>query len=487
MNATIRPFESEILNEQWYILRAMFYVLTPNETHIQKVEDVPDIPVKASNMFFLLIFIEQIVFLIKKRRITFRTNDGIVSVSAGVISALPNFLLRDIQVLTFEWIYNRYLIYEIPFDSAWAYILSFLFIDMMYYWFHRAAHEINIFWASHQTHHSSEEYNLTSALRQSVFQTYISWAFYLPLALFVRPSIFLIHSHMNLVYQFWIHTNAIDNIGPLEYILNTPSHHRVHHGRNPYCIDKNYAGVLIIWDRIFGTFEAEKKDEELAYGLVHPIKTFDPIYIQIFHFKFILKKAWKADSWSKKFGILFKGPGWQPGTGRLGDRNALPKVKYPIKPFNVEISKWLNFYVAFHFALVMIAFTSFANFSSEFPVYLTSAGIFFILFSLTSFGYIFDAKPKCFLVEWIRCSMLWALHFYNESFFVTYIFSASSLLNTVFKTSLMLSVTVMGFFLVKNIQLLKEDLTKPKKTATTTAKKPAVTATATEAKEIKSD
>lgn len=105
--------------------------------------------------------------------------------------------------------------------------------------------------------------------------------FYLPLALFVRPSIFMVHSHLNLLYQFWIHTEVVDSLGPLEYILNTPSHHRVHHGRNPYCIDKNYAGVLIIWDRMFGTFESEKKDEQIAYGLVHPVNSFDPIYIQV--------------------------------------------------------------------------------------------------------------------------------------------------------------------------------------------------------------
>ena len=141
--------------------------------------------------------------------------------------------------------------------------------------------EVNLFWATHQTHHSAEDYNLSTALRQGVLQSYCSWIFYLPLALFVPPSIFLIHSQMNLLYQFWIHTDVISNLGPFEYILNTPSHHRVHHGRNPYCIDKNYAGVLIIWDRIFGTFAPERDNEPIAYGLIHPINTFDPLDTQV--------------------------------------------------------------------------------------------------------------------------------------------------------------------------------------------------------------
>jgi alkylglycerol monooxygenase len=136
---------------------------------------------------------------------------------------------------------------------------------------------------------------------------------------------------MNLIYQFWIHTEVVDSIGPLEYILNTPSHHRVHHGRNPYCIDKNYAGVLIIWDRIFGTFEAEKKDEELAYGLVHPLTTYDPIYIQIFNYRYILKRFWQIKGFKNKLSVLFKGPGWQPGTGRLGNSEDLPKVNIVLK------------------------------------------------------------------------------------------------------------------------------------------------------------
>ncbi|CAF1688914.1 unnamed protein product, partial [Adineta ricciae] len=183
---------------------------------------------------------------------------------------------------SYIWVYNNVHIFpRLPWNSPITYWVTFLGMDFGYYWFHRAAHEVNLFWASHQTHHSAENYNLSTALRQGVLQSYCSWIFYLPLALFVPPQIFLIHSQMNLLYQFWIHTDIISNLGPFEYILNTPSHHRVHHGRNPYCIDKNYAGVFIVWDRLFGTFAAERENEQIAYGLIHPISTFDPIETQV--------------------------------------------------------------------------------------------------------------------------------------------------------------------------------------------------------------
>lgn len=141
--------------------------------------------------------------------------------------------------------------------------------------------EVNLFWATHQTHHSSEDYNLSVALRQGFFHHYFSWLFYLPLSLILPPQIFLIHLQMNLMYQFWIHTQVISHLGPFEWIFNTPSHHRVHHGRNAYCIDKNYGGVLIIWDRLFGTFAPERDNEEIAYGLVYASPSFNPWNIQV--------------------------------------------------------------------------------------------------------------------------------------------------------------------------------------------------------------
>merc|ERR1719347_1355456 len=167
----------------------------------------------------------------------------------------------------YQYVHINYSLYQLPWDSPITWIFAGLGIDFCYYWVHRAAHEVNLLWAAHQVHHSSEEYNLTTALRQSAFQSIGSVPFYLPLALFIPPSQALVHKELNLLFQFWIHTELVTHLGPLELVLNTASHHRVHHGANRYCLDKNYAGVLIIWDRMFGTFESER-DSDIVYGLV---------------------------------------------------------------------------------------------------------------------------------------------------------------------------------------------------------------------------
>ncbi|XP_011729341.2 alkylglycerol monooxygenase isoform X6 [Macaca nemestrina] len=258
--------------------RMLFYTMKPNETSFQTLEEVPDYVKKATPFFISLMLLELVVSWIHKGKSPGRLDDALTSISAGVLSRLPSLFFRSIELTSYIYIWENYRLFSLPWDSPWTWYLTFFGVDFGYYWFHRMAHEVNIMWAGHQTHHSSEDYNLSTALRQSVLQLYTSWIFYSPLALFIPPSVYAVHLQFNLLYQFWIHTEVINNLGPLELILNTPSHHRVHHGRNRYCIDKNFAGVLIIWDRIFGTFEAE--NEKVVYGLTHPINTFEPIRVQ---------------------------------------------------------------------------------------------------------------------------------------------------------------------------------------------------------------
>lgn len=166
--------------------------------------------------------------------------------------------------------------YKFPADAWWSWAILFFVDDFAYYWFHRISHESRLFWNFHVVHHSSEQYNLSVAVRQSWFGGIVHWIFYVPIMLIgFAPWMFAIMHGFNLIYQFWIHTKLIDKLGPFESILNTPSHHRVHHGVNEEYIDKNYAGVLIIWDRIFGSFVAE--DHEPRYGITTPLKTYNPL------------------------------------------------------------------------------------------------------------------------------------------------------------------------------------------------------------------
>ncbi|XP_016123545.1 alkylglycerol monooxygenase-like [Sinocyclocheilus grahami] len=235
-------------------LRMLFSLMTPNESSFTTVQEVPTYVNQATPYFIGLILLEIVLGWLKTDGPRIKINDFITSLSAGMMSRLPQLMMRSLELSAYIYVWNNFHILELPWDSAWTRWLAFLGVDMGYYWFHRFAHELNFLWAAHQVHHSSEYYNLSTALRQSVTQQFSSWVFYLPLALMVPSYVFAVHIQFNLLYQFWIHTELVKNLGPLEWILNTPSHHRVHHGRNPYCIDKNYAGILIIWDRMFGTF-----------------------------------------------------------------------------------------------------------------------------------------------------------------------------------------------------------------------------------------
>uniref|UniRef100_A0ABI7VZX5 Alkylglycerol monooxygenase n=1 Tax=Felis catus TaxID=9685 RepID=A0ABI7VZX5_FELCA len=350
-------------------VRMMFYMMKPNETSFQTLEEVPDYVKQATPFFISLMLLELVVSWILKGKAPGRLDDALTSMSAGILSRLPSLFSRSIELTTYIYIWENYRLIILPWDSPWTWYLTFLGVDFGYYWFHRMAHEVNIMWAGHQTHHSSEDYNLSTALRQSVFQIYTSW--------------------------------IINNLGPLELILNTPSHHRVHHGRNRYCIDKNYAGVLIIWDRIFGTFEAE--NEKVVYGLTHPINTFEPFMVQCHHLVYIWTTFWATPGFFNKFSVLFKGPGWSPGKPRLGLSEEIPEVTGKEVPFSSSVSHLLRIYAVVQFAL-MLAFyeETFADKAALSQVTLLLR-VCFIILTLTSIGFLLDQRPKAAILETFRC------------------------------------------------------------------------------------
>ena len=216
-------------------------------------------------IFFILIAVE-LGYAFYKKLNYYRLNDSLANLSQGIGSQLVGIFLKTITFFGYLFIYESWRFYSFP-NTIWTWLILFMGVDFFYYWFHRLSHQINALWAAHIVHHQSEEYNLTVALRQSWFQSGFSWVFYLPLA-FVgfEPVMFLTVSAFNTLYQFWIHTRAIGDMGFLEWFLNTPSHHRVHHGSNSKYIDKNHAGTLIIWDRLFGTFKVLPR-EEIVYGV----------------------------------------------------------------------------------------------------------------------------------------------------------------------------------------------------------------------------
>lgn len=197
--------------------------------------------------------------------------------------------------------------YKFPADAWWSWALLFFIDDFAYYVFHRASHEIRLFWNFHVVHHSSEQYNLSVAVRQSWFGGILHWIFYAPIMLLgFPPWMFAIMHGFNLIYQFWIHTKSIKSLGPLEYVLNTPSHHRVHHGVNDAYLDKDYAGVLIIWDRLFGSFI--KETETPRYGIIKPLKSYNPLWINLHGWHEMFQEIRNRAGFATKLKCIFGSP-----------------------------------------------------------------------------------------------------------------------------------------------------------------------------------
>jgi len=274
--------------------------------------DFPNIILYAIPFFILAMLLE--LYVTAKQQIkTYERQDAFSSIAMGLGNVILGFASKALVLLIFFWVYDHFRVFTIP-VVWWSFVLLFFVDDFSYYWFHRVSHECRIFWASHVVHHSSEHYNLSTALRQTWsggFYTFIFWL-WLPLLGF-HPAMILFQMSISLLYQFWIHTEAIDKMPNwFEAIFNTPSHHRVHHGSNPIYLDRNHAGILIIWDRMFSTFQPELKTEKVKYGLVTNIKTHNLLKIAFFEWWRMLKDAFTGKkSLKTRLLYFFKPPGWK--------------------------------------------------------------------------------------------------------------------------------------------------------------------------------
>ena len=277
----------------------------------------------AVPFFILLIFLEMVMARFRKSA-EFELRDSMSSLLMGVGNLGTKLLTGAITVGVAFWLYNNVRIFTIPMTAWWAILALFLLEDFSYYWFHRISHESRWFWASHVIHHSSQHYNLTTALRQT-WTGFVSggWLLWLPLVVLgFHPIALAFFKGVSLLYQFWIHTEAIDRLGPLEWVFNTPSHHRVHHATNPRYLDKNYAGILIIWDRMFGSFQEEDPEEPPEYGIITPLATYNPIKIATHEWVAMFRDVFSKNSLKAKFMYLFARPGWSHD----GSRKTVPEL-----------------------------------------------------------------------------------------------------------------------------------------------------------------
>jgi len=270
--------------------------------------------------FFVFAMLLEFVVSSNKNMKSYTAKDAFSSIAMGLGNVFIGFLSKLFVFAALYYVYESFRIFTIPI-TWWSFVILFFLDDFSYYWFHRTSHENRFFWASHVVHHSSRHYNLSTALRQTWtggFYSFIFWL-WLPLLGF-HPGMILFQMSISLLYQFWIHTELIQQMPKwIEFFFNTPSHHRVHHGSNPIYLDRNHAGILIIWDRLFGTFQPELKHEKVKYGLVVNIKTYNPILIAFNEWGALFKDLITRNlSVTNRIKYLYKPPGWKhDGTGKL--------------------------------------------------------------------------------------------------------------------------------------------------------------------------
>lgn len=278
--------------------------------------------------FMILVIIEAIAARMMGESVN-RSMDTISSLSSGMTNTLKNLLGLSVVLVTYGWMETRFGLFDIQ-STFWLYVIAFIGTDFASYWSHRFNHSINIFWNRHIVHHSSEEFNLSCALRQEISAIVgIYFFLYIPLAIIGVPhEVVLITAPIHLFAQFWYHTRLIGRMGILEKILMTPSHHRVHHAINDIYIDKNFSAIFIFWDKWFGTFQEELDEEPPVYGTLKPANTWNPVLINYQHAWQILKDAWRTKSWQDKFKVWFMPTGWRP---------ADVQEKYPIEIAGVHV------------------------------------------------------------------------------------------------------------------------------------------------------
>lgn len=359
----------------------------------------------AIPFFFLLIGIELLLDKVRKTEY-YRLNDAVNSLTIGVVSRM-NQIARSVIPLSMYAISVEYVSLTTLPEAPWVWIMAFVLYDFCYYWNHRLGHEINVLWAAHVVHHSSEEYNLTTALRQTS-GGFIGWIFYLPMALIGVPvSVLITVASLNLIYQFWVHTRHVPKLGWFEWIFVSPSNHRVHHAQNQVYIDRNYGGVFILWDRLFGTFQEELDEEPPIYGIRKALHSWNPLWANIHVYTQLAKDSFHTQSWKDKIAIWFKPTGWRPAD--VEQKYPLPRVDLTkFKKFDIDLTLPIKVYCAIqHILMLFIAVLFLINYQTM-PSLEKWLTLSFVVFSSFSIGALMEKRHYSALLEWTKNILLCA-------------------------------------------------------------------------------
>jgi len=387
----------------------------------------------AMPVFLLLVLIEKLYGKAKGFD-TVRQMDMISSLSSGITNVTKSVLELTIIIAIYPFLLQHFALTKIE-NTVLVYILTFIILDFNGYWIHRWSHKINLFWNLHVIHHSSEEFNLACALRQSISAFFnLFTILLLPAALLGIPqSVISTVAPLHLFAQFWYHTRHIDKLGWLEKIVVTPSHHRVHHAINPEYMDKNLSQIFIIWDKLFGTFQEELKEVPPVYGITRPARTWNPIRINFQHIWLLVKDTWRTKSWSEKLTLWFKPTGYRPQDVEA----AYPVYKienvYQFEKYNTQstplFTAWAWTQLIFLLLFISYLFGSIASINNLNPsyIYWYGAFIFIYVFALTE---LMDRNNMAIGWEILKFSVGLGLIFWQQDWFglTTYLPQASLLI-----------------------------------------------------------
>jgi sterol desaturase/sphingolipid hydroxylase (fatty acid hydroxylase superfamily) len=283
--------------------------------------------VLATPVFLGLIAIEFLVGW-RRGRNTYRLADAFNSIGLGMMSQVVGLFTKLAAVGIYTVVYERAALFELPVDAAWVWVVGLVAYDFCYYWLHRLGHTMALLWAAHSVHHQSEDYNLSTALRQTSSGWIAGWVFYLPMALAgIPPLVFGTVALIDLLYQYWVHTQQIGRLGWFDRWFCSPSNHRVHHAVNEKYLDKNYGGILIVWDRMFGTFVEEDDAEPCVYGTIKPLRSWNPLWANLSFYAELARDSWHTRRWRDKLKRWIAPPGWRP---------ADVAAMFPPEPFDLR-------------------------------------------------------------------------------------------------------------------------------------------------------
>ena len=352
----------------------------------------------AIPVFFVMIAGELVLARARKVRV-YRVADAVTDLSCGIQQQTLLIFERAIQAAIFVWAYEHR-VATLPAWADWA--LAWIGVDFLYYWWHRMSHEVNFLWAAHVVHHQSEDYNLAVALRQSVLTSWTTLPFYLPLS-FVGVSLpaFATAASFSTLYQFWIHTELVGKIkGPADWILNLPAHHRVHHAINPQYLDKNYGAILIVWDRLFGTYAEEI--EPCVYGTTKPLASLNPIWAQVHYWPEMAKMAWRAHG-TDKLKVWFASPAWKPRGQEVPPPEAVVRATY--QKYDPHPSRARSIYVLVQYAVLVAATFSLIMWETAIPRTALVLGAACVFGTVLSIGGILESKRWAIPAEVTRLAV----------------------------------------------------------------------------------